>query len=227
MENNLNEEILISQEEISKRLQEQMSKRNQGQQEQPIYTNQSKVKMYKTHIYFYTQIDRQSVLQFKLLMEQLISNLLSISQIDFRKQLQIKIPIHIHISSCGGTVYHGLYLYDYITSIKNKYPNIKIYTYVDGFIASAATLMYLSGDERYMTKNSFLMLHQLSSVQAGKLKDLSIQMKLNLKLMNKIYDIYLKYMNKFTKKKLASYLERDNTIDAQESLHHNITTKII
>jgi len=39
-------------------------------------------------------------------------------------------------------------------------------------------------------------------------------MKLNLKLMNKIYDIYLKYMNKFTKKKLASYLERDNTIDA-------------
>ena len=53
-------------------------------------------------------------------------------------------------------------MYDVIKN--NKYP---IYTYVDGFIASAATFPFLGGTKRFMSDNAFIMIHQLSAWFVG------------------------------------------------------------
>ena len=38
---------------------------------------------------------------------------------------------------------------------------IPIHTYVNGYVASAASLLSIVGDKRYMTKNSVILIHQL------------------------------------------------------------------
>ena len=54
--------------------------------------------------------------------------------------------------------------------IKNL--NNPVHTYVDGFAASAATLLSLSGEKRFMTKNSLMLIHQLSSGFMGKFTEI-------------------------------------------------------
>ena len=67
-------------------------------------------------------------------------------------------PINIHIQSGGGSLMNAFYIVDLIQNI-----NSKVNTYVDGYSASAASLMNVVGNKRYMTKNSMMLIHQLSS----------------------------------------------------------------
>jgi NAD kinase len=46
----------------------------------------------------------------------------------------------------------------------NKY---KINTFAEGTVSSAATLLFLAGNKRYMTENSFMLIHQLSGCLYG------------------------------------------------------------
>ena len=66
-----------------------------------------------------------------------------------------------------------------------------VYTYVDGFAASAATLISVVGKKRFMTKNSLMLIHQLSGADSGKFYELQDQMSNMQILMNKINKIYL------------------------------------
>ena len=77
-------------------------------------------------------------------------------------------PINIHIQSSGGTLMNSFYIVDLIESLE-----IPVNTYVDGYSASAATLINVVGNKRYMTKNSMMMIHQLSSSSQGKYENLN------------------------------------------------------
>ena len=46
------------------------------------------------------------------------------------------------------------------TILRSKVP---VWTYVDGFAASAATFMSVVGDHRFMSRNSYMLVHQLST----------------------------------------------------------------
>ena len=47
-----------------------------------------------------------------------------------------------------------------------------IYTYIDGYAASAATLISIAGHKRFMGKHSLMLLHELSGGNEGTYKDL-------------------------------------------------------
>ena len=46
-----------------------------------------------------------------------------------------------------------------------------IYTYIDGYAASAATLISIAGHKRFMGKHSLMLLHELSGGNEGTYKD--------------------------------------------------------
>ena len=73
-------------------------------------------------------------------------------------------PINLHIQSSGGSLMNTYYIVDLIQSLETP-----VNTFIDGFAASAATLISVAGDKRYMTKNSLMLIHQLSSQNGGKL----------------------------------------------------------
>lgn len=69
---------------------------------------------------------------------------------------QVTGEVTIHISSEGGCVESGLAIYDAIRAMKNS---VKIIAY--GGVSSMATVIFQAADtgKRFMTPNSYLMLH--------------------------------------------------------------------
>lgn len=62
--------------------------------------------------------------------------------------------INVHINSCGGYTSEGLAIYN---TLKNH--SAKVVTFNDGFACSAASLVFMAGDERIMSSASALMIH--------------------------------------------------------------------
>lgn len=70
--------------------------------------------------------------------------------------------INVHINSYGGEVAEGLAIYN---SLKNH--PAKVVTICDGFACSAASVVFMAGDERVMNNASLLMVHNAWIYTAG------------------------------------------------------------
>ena len=77
------------------------------------------------------------------------------------KDLDVDV-INVHINSYGGAVSEGLAIYN---TLKNH--KAKVITYCDGFACSAASVVFMAGDERYMNDASLLMIHSAWMYTAG------------------------------------------------------------
>jgi ATP-dependent Clp protease protease subunit len=99
-------------------------------------------------------------------------------------------------------------------------------TYVDGYCASAATLLSVVGKNRYMSANSLILIHQLYSGYEGKYEELSDSMINTNNLMKKIKNIYLKHTN-IKENELNEILKHDLWLDAETSLKYGLVDKII
>lgn len=77
-------------------------------------------------------------------------------------------PIHLYINSPGGSLYDMWALVDIM--LMSKTP---IYTYCTGYAMSAAFVIFVCGDRRFITPHVTLMCHQLSSAQDGTYLDLA------------------------------------------------------
>ena len=130
-------------------------------------------------------------------------------------------PINIHIQSSGGTLMNSFYIVDLIESLE-----IPVNTYVDGYSASAATLINVVGNKRYMTKNSMMMIHQLSSSSQGKYEDLNDNSKNMNMLMDKIKNIYLKKTT-IPENVLDEILKHDLWLDAVTCKKYGLIDEII
>lgn len=112
-------------------------------------------------------------------------------------------PLYLHITSYGGDLFACFKAIDAI-----KRSTVPIYTVVDGYAASAATLMSIVGKKRYMTPNSYMLIHQLSSGAMGKWWEIKDDYKNCEVLMKKIHDLYISH-SKLTNKELEEYLTHD------------------
>lgn len=182
-------------------------------QEQPINQNvhtsldfeikdSQKVKSNNNQIWLYDQISDQSLYILKTSLGN-INQLYDLMKIQYSGMLTFEPIIHLHIASNGGCCFSGLHMYDIIKN--NKYP---VYTYVDGFIASAATFPFLGGTKRFMSDNAFIMIHQLSAWFVGTFQNLKDQYQNSTKIMNKFKQIYIKELN-ITNEQLEQLLKRD------------------
>ncbi len=129
--------------------------------------------------------------------------------------------IHLRINSYGGEIFAGLSTVDVIRSLRTK-----VYTYVEGAAASAATLISIAGKKRFIGKNSFMLLHQLSSVCAGTFERLEDEHENNKRIMNSMKTLYKEY-TKIPMKELDKILKRDIWFDANTCLKYGIVDAII
>lgn len=70
--------------------------------------------------------------------------------------------LRVHINSCGGYTSEGLAIYNVL-----KAHPAKVVTYCEGFACSAASLVFMAGEERVMRDASLLMIHNAWSSLAG------------------------------------------------------------
>ena len=168
-------------------------------------------------IYFYGPVSQRSCFELKNKL-----NTLETKSTIFHLQYNIDPPpIHLHIQSQGGSLYHTLYIMDLIENMKTP-----VYTYVDGFAASAATLISVVGKKRYMTKNSLMLIHQLSGADSGKFYELQDQMTNMQILMSTINKTYLN-KTKIDQETLLKLLQKDLWLDAETCLSYGLVDEII
>lgn len=70
--------------------------------------------------------------------------------------------IHVYINSTGGSVSEGLAIYNVLKNQKAK-----IHTYDCGFACSAASVVFMAGEERVMFDSSLLMIHNAWTYASG------------------------------------------------------------
>lgn len=92
--------------------------------------------------------------------------------------------LSLYINSTGGDLYSAFALIDIMRN-----SNHPIRTIAVGSAMSAAFLIFASGNERYVGKNTSLMCHQFSDSTEGKYHDIKATMKDNDLSNNKMVDI--------------------------------------
>lgn len=90
-------------------------------------------------------------------------------------------PITIYINSPGGNVFSGLGLYDFIREMVDD--GIDICTIAQGHAASMGAILLQAGKTRIARKNCWILVHELSQVNFGKLSDLKDAVKMADRLM--------------------------------------------
>ena len=168
-------------------------------------------------IYFYSGVNRNSCSELNKKMSELETKALTLSL-----NLDIDPPaIKIYINSGGGSVVAGIASMDSI--LRSKVP---IETHVDGFCASAATFMSVVGNYRAMSRNSYMLIHQVSTQFWGTYANFDDEKK-NLDLMMKtIKDVYKKY-TKLPMRKLDEILKHDLMWDAKTCLEYGLIDEIV
>lgn len=150
-------------------------------------------------IYYYANVSHMSILT-------LNEKLLKLSQ-KLRKQAieenrePTRIDLRIH--SYGGSVFAGIAGMETIRNCA-----VPVRTIIEGGAASAATFLSVVGSERLITRNSFMLIHQLSSFMWGKYEEFKDEMKNLDKLMEVIRDVYAAH-TKIPPAKLEEILKHD------------------
>ena len=175
------------------------------------------IAVHENKVYYYAGVNRESAAELNKKIGEIESKSLTLGY-----NLDIDPPtLKILINSGGGSITAGISSMD--TMLRSKVP---IHTYVDGFCASAATFLSVVGSYRFMSRNSYMLIHQLSSSLWGKYSEIEDEKK-NLDLMMEtIKNVYKEY-TKVPMKKLDEILKHDLLWDANTCLKYGLVDEII
>ena len=173
------------------------------------------------HLYYHVEISEKSVDRIKKLMRDYLTKIIKIKNTQLCMKIEPK-PLVLHIYSPGGDVYAGLSLYDFISEYNNTIP---VHTIIEGFSASAATIISMAGLKRYITPSSYMLIHQLSTFMGGNFEQIKDEFDNCQKLMIKIKSIYEKKTT-IPKKQLADILKHDIIFDANECVKYGLVDEI-
>ena len=115
------------------------------------------------HIYFYNDVNRKTALELVQQIRSLANSLTNLKQLYDLNEVNI----YIHINSFGGDVFSAISVIDTILTSK-----IPVITIIEGCAASAATLISVVAKKRLITKNSYMLIHELKSSFWGKMSEI-------------------------------------------------------
>jgi ATP-dependent Clp protease protease subunit len=167
-------------------------------------------------MYFHSEVSRESVVKLTQLLRQAEAICI---QMVFAFNVT-SVPLYLHISSFGGSVFAALTAIDAIKACR-----VPVHTIIEGATASAGTLISVVGDRRFITPSSHMLIHQLSSGCWGKMAEIEDEME-NLKaLMKQIRKIYKKH-TKIPKEELHEILKHDLWFNSKKSLEVGLVDAI-
>ena len=176
----------------------------------------SVTKAVENNLYFYGDVTESNALELNAALFELDKKL-SVSNVF----LDIRPIINLRINSFGGSLFAGLATVDVIRSL-----NSEVHSYIEGAAASAATIISVACDKRYIGKYSKMLIHQLSSGTYGKYNELEDDMENNKHLMATIKEIYKEY-TRVPMNKLDEILKHDLWFDSQTSLKLGLVDDIV
>jgi ATP-dependent Clp protease protease subunit len=168
------------------------------------------------HVYFYTDIDRSSVLKLNTLLRE-AEEFCIITALKLNVD---EIPIYLHLYSNGGYLYSAFSVIDVIN--RSKAP---VYSIIEGATASAGTLISVVCKKRFIRPTAYMLIHQLSSECWGKMAEIKDEFQNLSELMTRITDLYVKY-SALSPKRLRKLLKHDLWIDAEKSIEYGLVDEL-
>ena len=179
------------------------------------YGSSSKVYSHDNHIYFYSNVNKETVYKLNDLIIKINQKYNDVKNKNPSLIITPK-PIYLHINSYGGGVFAAFTAIDFI-----KNSEIPVHTIIEGASASAATLISVVGEKRYMCRNASMLIHQLSSWTQGKMNELEDEFKNLEEMMEHIKKIYVDH-TKLKKGELTKLLKHDRWWDFNKCKKHGL-----
>lgn len=152
-------------------------------------------------VYFHSPVTRESVL-------------LLIQKLDEAATFALThgTTVQLFIHSEGGDVFAGLSGMNHIQACRCRVTCI-----ADGFVASAATFLFMGGHERRGMKHSTVLIHQLSTGFWGKFVELKDEVANSEQLMETLCDLYTTRTT-LDRERVQQMLEKELTMTSQQCL---------
>jgi len=176
----------------------------------------SKIYREHNHVYFYTEIDRNSVSKLNTLIREAEEHCIITA---LRLHID-SVPIYLHIYSNGGYIHAAFAAIDVIKSCRTP-----VYSVIEGATASAGTLISIVCSKRFIRPTAYMLIHQLSGECWGKMNEIKDEYKNLTELMNRITDIY-KTHTTLSSKKLKKLLKHDLWLSAKKSLKYGLVDEL-
>jgi len=164
-------------------------------------------------IYFFSPIDKYSVFCLNKEIDDVVFNL------KLNKHISPFIQLFIH--SDGGDLYAGISAMEHIRTCE-----IPIHSYVDGFVASAATLLLIASTKKFMFKYSEILIHQLTTGVWGKYEEIVEETKNCKKLMKNLKNLY-KSFTAIPDEILDQLMTKEITLNSSKCLKYKIVDCVI
>lgn len=129
--------------------------------------------------------------------------------------------INVYINSYGGEVAEALAIYNALRRHKAK-----VKTYCDGFACSAASVVFMAGDERIMSNASLLFIHNAWTYTAGDQNQLRKDAD-DLEIITQAsINAYMDHIN-ITEEELKALMDAEAWISANDALEMGFATSVI
>ena len=128
--------------------------------------------------------------------------------------------IRVRINSYGGEVAEGLAIYN---ALRNH--AAKVTTVCDGFACSAASVVFMAGDERIINDASLLMIHNAWSFASGNAKELRKAADDLDKISTAAANAYRAHMT-ISEEELQELLDNESWILPEEAVQYGFATAI-
>lgn len=161
------------------------------------------IKVEGADVFFYCEVSAESV-----------AELCSVVKKIERDLYEPTIRIHIH--SDGGDLHAGLAAMDFLKSCKSR-----IVTIAEGMCASASTFIFLGGDSRIVSRNAYLLIHQLGSEFWGKYENMKDEMSQCDRLMKHMKRLYIRETS-LPAAKLDKLMKRDMYLSYRKCVKYGI-----
>lgn len=178
-------------------------------------------------IYFYAGIDKKNMMNLQKEIQKVVDNIVLKAYEAEKVGCVVSYPpIKLHINSPGGHIYPAFAFIDFMTQLRLRNSKVVFHTIIEGGSASAATLISVTGNRRFITEYGYMLIHQLSGANWGKFTELKDDMKNSTELMNRIKQIYVKH-SKLSEKELNKILKHDLYWDADKCLEVGLVDEIL
>jgi len=113
-----------------------------------------------------------------------------------------KCDVEIVFSSPGGEVMAGMALFDYIQQLRRS--GHKVTTGSIGYAASMAGILLQAGENRWIGKEAYILIHEISTLAIGKTGDIEDELKFVKKIQERVLNIFEERCQQAGKNKTAS-----------------------
>lgn len=137
----------------------------------------------------------------------------------------VKPVFYLHINTFGGSVYDGLGIYNIIRKLSEDY---KVIAYCRGYIMSVGIPIILAATERYSYPDTTFMIHEIATLDWGKLTQIKENIEEIERLNKAICDIIVRHTS-ITQDMLDDWFahKKDVFFNAQQALEYKLIDKII